>query len=67
MWDERKLKEWEEDCNGGAPWPGRAVRDARLMRGETVHRDSQERGDDDSAPVAQGTDSQAEAEQGGEQ
>ncbi|CAK9784265.1 P-loop containing nucleoside triphosphate hydrolase protein [Cutaneotrichosporon oleaginosum] len=45
MWDEGKLKEWELDCNGGVPWPGRAVRDAKLMRGESVHRDSQERRD----------------------
>lgn len=36
-WDEEKLRIWEEECNGGAPWPGRAVRDARLMRGERVH------------------------------
>ncbi|BEJ17312.1 hypothetical protein CspHIS471_0607130 [Cutaneotrichosporon sp. HIS471] len=61
MWDEGKLKEWEEDCNGGAPWPGRAVRDARLMRGEAVHRNSQESGDD--TPLAQGTDSQPEGRQ----
>ncbi|BEI80626.1 hypothetical protein CcaverHIS002_0111550 [Cutaneotrichosporon cavernicola] len=61
MWDEGKLKEWEDDCNGGAPWPGRAVRDARLMRGEAVHRNSQQSGDD--TLLAHGTDSQPEGRQ----
>lgn len=36
-WDEEKLRIWEEECNGGAPWPGRAVRDARRLRGEKVN------------------------------
>lgn len=65
MWDEGKLKEWEEYCNGGAPWPGRALRDARLMRGEAVHRDSQERGDGTS--LAQRTDNQPEGGREGQE
>lgn len=56
MWDERKLKEWEEDCNDGAPWPGRAVRDARLMRGERVHREAEE--EEEGASFAMGTEHQ---------
>lgn len=55
-WDERKLKEWEEERNGGAPWPGRAVRDARLLRGETVHQDAEEA--EEGASFARGTEHQ---------
>lgn len=52
VWDEGRLKDWEERVNDGKPWEGREARREMMAAGKAVHKVA---GDIDEEQYTRGT------------